>query len=421
MSDVDWFYPEAEQKRTIAWVDNNRNRIPNLLAGSLARCNSLVATSADVDALMREPELPHVDHLFMDYDLGREDGFEQMERLLLEVPVGQAYICTAYAHLAKIEEKRVEYAKRLGRPIGLIRKENIPFIDEVEDIEDFIRALDNETFVEDSATSALSFVEGYEALPMFEEYRKLALSERVQILLMGRKLYSSLIDGHFADGVIWLLLNGETGSIIASARRVEDIWMSDDVDRYSEENKAIALSFSKGVSVDSLDNRCDPRSELEYYPVVKVELINGADVPRDASSAEFLHYDDGNSFSLMGYEYFLEKGWIGTIINPAMREQGDLVLIGKEVKLKNAEVSDAFGQTRSRPVSAFAAMNWPQYRIALRCVDICGMGCDYPPEKEHKICSRRKALLGRNLKVELDIGIATFPGTSRVKFVTMDR
>lgn len=411
--------PTGAQDRVIAWVDNNIKRVGAYLVDAFVERGSAVAASDNAEELIASKKFARVDHLLMDFDMGGDDGFSKLERILSEVDVVSAYICTGYAHLDELERQRVEYSNKLGRPIGLIRKEHLPAIDpdeEHDEVDGFLSELDDGSYLTDSADLSLDVLVDEQTMPTYSEHRRLTLSERVRVLELGRQLYRTTIDSYFADGFIWLLLDGSTGKVLESAKNTASILPNEVVDRRAEEERFVPLTFSKGWSLDTLDNVCDPKTEMVNYPVLELKPIEKQGSNIVAKSEEFLHFDDGNSFSLLAYEYFLEKGWISAIKNPGYREQGDLCLVGKEVVIKDVEVRDAGGQTRSRDFNAFATMDWTKHRIALQCVDVCPHGTLYPPQRSSKICSRRKGLLGRNLKEQLQVGITTYPGTSKVRF-----
>jgi CheY-like chemotaxis protein len=408
---TEWFRTESAVERLIAWIDNNINMVAFDLAKAFTKQGSNVVASASVDAFIEDQNVGKVDHLFLDYDLGGQDGFEQIERILEKKEIDKVYVCTAFAHLEQIGEKRDQIQKRTGKKIGLIRKENLPFVDEHDEIAEFMTELDKGDYLDDTADLSLSELREHETIPTFEQYKRLSLTERIRVLELGRKLYASTIDSHFSDGFIWLFIDANTGSVLQSSREAENILPQMEIDVYAEQNRIVPLTFSKGWSIDALDNVCNPMSEMANYPVIQLDKSATED-----EFPEFLHYDDGNSFSLFGYEYFLEKGWINVLFSPGMREQGDLTLIGKEVRFRGIELKDAFGQTKSRDFTGFAAMNWQKLRIALPCTEVCGRGMLYPPSNEKRLCTRRKALLGRNLKEELETGITTFPKTSKVRF-----
>lgn len=412
--------PEGAQSRLIAWVDNNIKRVGAYLVDAFVERGSAVATSESAEELLTSAELSRIDHLLVDYDMGGEDGFAKLERLLNEIEVDSAYICTGFAHLDELEQRRAEYSKKLGRQIGLIRKEHLPAVDfdeEFDEVDEFLEELDEGRYLTDTADLSLDALLDEQTMPTYDEHRRLSLSERVRVLKLGRDLYSSVIESHFSDGFIWLLLDGSTGRVLDAAKEAKDIVASEQVDRMAEERKFVPLTYSKGWSMDTIDNVCDPKTEMTNYPVLELHPLDKATSTIVDKSSEVLHFDDGNSFSLVGYEYFLERGWITAIRNPGYREQGDLELVGKEIVFEDVEVRDSDGQTRSRNFNAFATMNWTTHRIALSCSDVCGYGTFYPPERVEKICSRRKGLLGRNLKEQLNVGIATYPNTSKVRFV----
>ncbi len=411
---------EGNSKRMVAWVDNNIKRVGAFIVEAFAALNSTVATSESAEELLTADEIGRIDHLLMDYDMGGEDGFDKLERLVGTLDVGRAYVCTGFAHLDEVEKRREITSERLGREIGLIRKEHLPVVDvddHLSDVSLFLDELDKGMYLTDSADHNLDALVDSQTMPNFEEHRRLSLVERIKVLQLGRKLYRSAIDSHFADGHIWVLNDGASGRVVSSAKAPFEIIPQEDVDRKAEEEKFVPLTYSKGWSVDSIDNICDPRSEMMNYPVLQLKPTNSPDSKIVDQTEEILHYDDGNSFTLIGYEYFLERGWISAIKNPGLREQGDLELVGKEVILRHVEVRDSGGSNRAREFRAFAVLDWLGKRIALRCVDVCRRGALYPPARSERICSRRKGLLGRNLKEELNTGIATYPGTSKVRFV----
>ena len=422
---VNVIIPAGESERVLAWVDNNIKRVGAFVAEAFSTLNSTVATCETAEELMEQnviDQLGKIDHLLMDYDLAGEDGFEKIEKLFCSLQIGKAYVCTGYAHLDVIEEKRKFYSEKLGKEIGLIRKEHLPEVDasdDFTDVSEFLSDLDAGNYLLDSADHNLDTLVDNQTMPNFEEHRRMSLSERIKVLKLGRRLFRSTIDGHFADGSIWLLINGSTGSVVRYANSTADILDQEDVDRIAEDEGFVPLTYSKGWSVDTIDNVCDPRSEMVNYPVLQLKPTNSKKSKVVERHEEIIHYDDGNSFSLIGYEYFLERGWISVLKNPGLREQGDLELVGKEVTLRHIDVRDSEGMSRSREFRAFAVLDWTDKRIALECVSVCGRGVLYPPTREQKICSRRKGLLGRNLKEELNIGITTYPGTSKVRFVKL--
>lgn len=301
---------EGESHRVLAWVDNNIKRVGAFIVEAFAIKNSTVATSETIDELIGS-KVGHIDHLLIDYDLGGDNDIENFVRLIESLDVDRAYLCTGYAHLDAVEQMRDTVSNQLGRQIGLIRKEHLPVVDvddSYKDVTIFLDQLDKGSYLSDSADHKFDSLIENQTMPNYEEYKRLSLEERVRVLKFGRQLYRSTVDSYFNDGHVWVLIDGASGTVISCAKNSTEIIPQHKIDKMADEGGYIPLTYSKGWSLDSIDNVCDPQSEMTNYPVLQLKPVDRPNSEIVDTGEEILHYDDGNSYTLIGYEYFLERG-----------------------------------------------------------------------------------------------------------------
>lgn len=419
-------YIESQEQKTvrkIGWIDNTIDKFGSFIT-SFENSDSIVFAARSVDEFLFLSAKIDIDHLFLDYDLLGSTGFHHIPRLLERGGIGNIYICTAYSYVNHVNTQVTEFAE--SRPevgFGILPKEMLPYADEPEKVREFLKKLDDGRFRGDLASVKSSGIKADDAaeFPDFERYSELTIEDRIQLLKVGRRKFSEFIDAEFSGGYIWVFINSANGELVWHFKDSVDIPDGDELDEYCERNKIVPLVYARGWSLDSLDGGAPssldcvhPSSDVKNYATLGVDIpsVTGTEVVR-----EFLHFDSGNCYSLFSYEYFLEKGCLKIIFNPVMREQGDLELWGKDVTFKNTTILDSRGNSAVGNVKGFAAIQWHKHRIALECLRECGQGSGSRATTGKKICNRRKALIGKNLGIDIQRDFLISGSSDRVTLI----
>lgn len=392
------FQPEGGPVRNLGWIDNTITRFDTFME-SFSKHSTRSYAAVSPQAYMRDFEGRPLDHLLLDYDMVNDTGFDCLSDVMNSCPVKNVYICTAYSYEEHIHTAARAKEKELGLRIGIVPKERLPYADQDDRVQDFLEALDEGRFY--PLEQGLSPVERNGAGQLekltFEEYEQYTLQQRLAVLSVGRKVFADLIDKAFRDGVQWLAIDANTGIIVREAREVSEIPSSEWVDDYVEKKRAVLLIYAFGATLDSEGGGCGSTADLRGYPRITIRSAEGNGTVKE----EVVHFDTGNSFTVLAYEYFLEQGWYPPIKNPQMKSQGGYDLYGTTVEMRDVTVTDSLGGSAVGNIKGFAVIEWPSHRFALRCDSACGSGVEYPAKENVVLCRRRVALLGRNLGAEL--------------------
>lgn len=335
--------------------------------------------------------------VMIDAMLGHESCVPALESITKYLNGARLFVCSGFFYLNDVLQETRSLKDRADTPIGTIDKTLLPFVDDPKGISEFLTEIMSDESPDvvaevddDEPTSPLD----KESLPTWEEYLDYPVNIRLRLSDRVASLTKELRKELFAKGAKYVLFCGRLDKPEIIRNSLNDALDEREVIDIARTLNSAPFPFSWSGEIDDLSKDCCEFSGLKGYPVLKVS---------SGGKSESMHFDTGNSYSLLSYEWFLEHGWFDPSLFIQIHGAGDLEFKGRRLKLDKVIHTDGAGATKSGTLNAFAAMNWDTYRLATRC----GSQCKNPNKLggASELCAFRRGLLGRNLPLDLDVNL----------------
>lgn len=385
---------KKEQKGNLLWVDDKIELLgPYVIA--LEEAGFKVAIASTTYEALELSKKGKYDIYLVDIRMGPPDGIEFIRTIRPRHPEAKLAVLSSYLYLDRYRDQ----LKALDFDVQLIDKD-FPYSDEDDYRKQFVDVIDKlaKYGVTYTIKKQEEIIHTYPEVDPFEiplaEFNKKPMLEKDYLTKLARELANKTIEAAFAEGKVWVLLCGSKDVIRAYASSASELPTDDEIMEFARAQQRAPYHFFKPVDVEDWSS-CGISSQLENYPTVTLEFING---PIN------IHFDTGAPRSFLSYEKLLDLD----AIHPTTY-WGDSGRIGKnyyssyKANPLNIEVnlrSQIDGQTKFIRLKGEIVRGWDESPYARKCDETCEPPIVKPQDKEDWLCPERNGLIGRNILVD---------------------
>jgi CheY-like chemotaxis protein len=402
---------DSAEQRELFWVDNTVSNFQSLQGAFKDILGWSIRTADSIQKALGMLRNTRGDIVLIDYSMGTANGLTMLPDIAAAGLASHVYICSGYAYSERIFGEIKKSAGDLE--VGFIPKERLPGADEPDEVIEFGKALIDGDFLPHPPSTKVKLKtprgssENNAAFPSWDEYAKLDLRGRVALLQQADTRTEGPKAECFRSGDFAVLFCGNWNTPVRRYKSAAEVPDESDIIRLAHDRGFAPFLFCFGGNLDDLSARCSPSTRLQDYYAVELSY---------RQKREAIHLDTGNPFSLFGYEWYLENGWIDPIITPQLYEAGEMKLWGKNIKFRQAICLDNRGQAVPADIAGFAVTEWTKYRVCVDCPNECRNGRIYPVFPK-RVCLYRTGLLGRSFLREVERLVTFDAERSEIAFV----
>jgi hypothetical protein len=387
----------------LLWVDDQIDRYGPWIA-KFGEHGTQVDASYTLEEGLRKLEENYYDVVMIDLMIGHESCMHVLPVFAQKARGANLFVCSSFFYLPDVmkefSRERTDNQIRIGR----LDKTNLPFTDDAAATIQFLSDLgktDNPTempqgAVESSGHGPIGSRSRNEStrFPSWDHYVELDASGKIEALKAAAERTQEIRAKAHEAGYRYLVFCGSWTEPLIKLTTVDAIPTQDVVVEKARTLGYAPFVFSVGGSIDDFSEDCSNKSGLSGYPILKLTF---------RGSSEEVHFDTGNPYTLLSYEWYTEKGWLPVNRIFDMHTAGEMELIGNHFRLPDALVTDSSGVNESVSLEGFAVTGWASKRLATICSRDCATSRS--ADLAHKFCKFRTGLLGRNLARKFASGL----------------
>jgi CheY-like chemotaxis protein len=387
------------------WVDDQIGRYGPWIKKFEEFGTSVDATDSLADGIQKL-EQNQYDVVLLDWKMGHESSMHALPVISAKSKNANLYICSSFFYTDELvdqfRKQQTEHHVRLGS----IDKTNLPFVDDDDGTAQFLLDL-NATDLIDSVVPDQKISAAFDEellstrFPTWDEYSELNARGKIEALKQAADTTEKIRQEFEEAGYRYLFFCGSWTEPLIKLKVLQGLPSQDDIVEKARAGGYAPFVFSLGGGVDD----CSERNGLHGYPTLRLGL---------RGSSEEVHFDSGNPYTLLSYEWYVEKGWLSDSFAFERHCAGEMVLYGRHFTLSGAIVTDASGRDVPMSLQGFAATDWADTRLATHCARDCS---DWEARKiTNERCKYRTGLLGRNLPAAAGIRFSIDYRTGKVFF-----
>lgn len=340
------------------------------------------------------------DFVFVDAMLGHVSCLNLLPSLLRLTEKAKLFVCSGFLYLDSILEQARALKGSVQNFVAVIDKTSLPFSNDDGAVEAFLEKLylfnrEDAIYLDRPADEIVKKVESTQSLPTWDEYIALTAQQRLDLADYVVEMTVDIREALRNRGVAYALFCGTLDRPLLELSAGEPVPDEQELIDIARAHDSAVIPFRFGGVIDDLSDRCSSVSGLASYPTLKIAKL---------TSSESVHYDTGNSLTLLSYEWYLEKGWISTFWFPEIYEAGNMTMKGRYYTIEAVSFVDAVGKVVNAPLDVFCVTNWSTHRIAAAC----GRDCEQENRRADKLCNYRTGLLGRNIQDAIPFGLMIY-------------
>lgn len=390
----------SQQEPSVLWVDDQIQRYSPWIQ-RLEDVGLHVSPSDNLSHGMELLEQHDYQVVLIDLMMGHESCISALEEVATAAKGAKVFICSAFLYLEEFLNQYKNTISKSGIPIGILDKTSLPFPDDEPAFLSFVEKLNSDEFLKSSIQNMFgaqneTISEHFSISELsWPAYQGMNINEKLSILdiayLETQETRKTLED----QGYNYFVFCGDFETPVFRSKSLRETLSEKELLEIADRKKKPPFTFSTGGIIDDTSVNCCARNGLARYPTIGIGY---------ADEIEEVHFDTGNSYTLLSHEWYAEKGWWGQTNLPGIYSAGEMHFRGRHVDLDPVSFSDSVGTTIDAPLKGFAAFNWASYRIAAKCGPAC-TNSNYKNGDPNQLCKFRTGLLGRNLPIDLDVNI----------------
>jgi CheY-like chemotaxis protein len=376
------------------WVDDQIGRYQPWIDKFKEFGTSVDSTDSLTDGI-RKLDQNRYDVVLLDWKMGHDSCMHALPSISAKSKGANLYVCSSFFYTHELIDQVRQQQKETNIRFGSVDKTNLPFTDDDDATKQFLvdlNASDNLKEAIDTVelNPALGqredLVEKHEAIPFpsWDEYSDLNARRKIAALREAASITKDVRSRLQKAGFRYLLFCGSWSEPLIMLKTLQNVPSQDEIVEKARANGYAPFVFSVGGGIDD----CSENSGLAGYPFLRITF---------RGTSEEIHFDCGNPYTLLSYEWYVEKGWLSDSFVFELHSAGEMVLYGKHFELPGTMVTDASGETEIVSLHGFAAIDWNATRLATQCNLDC---LSWEERKKGSgVCRYRTGLLGRNLAV----------------------
>lgn len=395
---------------TLLWVDDNIERFAPFISRFQEHGINVSTGTSNTDGF-EKLDSQRFDIVFWDYMMGHEPCANLLDLIVEKANNARVFIVSGFLYLHDVMEQLANKINKSSLRIATIDKTTLPFTEDEDAIKEFLSDImadnyfDSPQITENVNVIVEEAMSGSEVMT-WSSYIELELSAKMAALDKVAEITKDVRQKLEQEGYVYMLFCGDYSEPLHKYKSLDEALDEKQILDMARSLDIAPFEFSVSGIIDDLSANCCPKSGLAGYPILKIG---------HKGDFEEIHFDTGNPLTLMSYEWYTEKGWIGPLILIQHHTAGDMVFKGKHIKWDDIIVTDCNGVTVCCTFTGFAVCDWQKYRIAVECGPECRNR--HKHEGSSKLCKFRTGLLGRNLGKSLDKKISIDFTTGNVTFL----
>lgn len=380
--------------KSLLWVDDNIEQFQPFVT-KFQEHGLYVGTASSSPNGFIELRKQQYDIVFWDFMMGHEPCVHILDSIVEMAGSAQVFIVSSFLYLNEVMEQLTRKISKSSLRIATIDKTTLPFTDDDQAIQDFLSDLMSGQYfaspskAEDVDRRVQEAMRSSEVL-LWNSYLELDLSGKMAALDKVAEITKDIRQQLEQEGYVYMLFCGNYSEPLQKCKSLDEIPSEKQIVDIARSLDSAPFEFSVSGMVDDLSANCCERSGLKGYPILKIGYKR---------ESEEIHFDTGNPFTLISFEWYTEKGWIDPSVLIQHHKAGDMAFKGRHIEWHNVIVTDSNGVTACCTFKGFAACDWNAYRIAIECGPDCKN--DYRSSSKSKLCKYRTGLLGRNFATNL--------------------
>lgn len=391
---------------SVLWIDDHIDQYKPF-TDELRNRHINVFEAADLSEAVRKfNQADSIDLILLDLRMKDESGFDFLRRVQnrTNLPI---CILSSYLHLDEYQKKISQIRKNVG-----IMDKNIPDPKD-KSFDTFVSRIkyfaDNPPRYKPGKASErlrndLLSKDPFEIT--FSEYVTLPSKIKRTIREHARLRALKTINQEFQSGKKWILLCADPDNPVKSLDEDERIPTSREVTSIAMDLNRVPYQFSAPDSLDDIltdgiiaAGDCAGPSRISDYPTVTLKV-----------SGEHLdvHFDTGSPWTFASYEELNELGVLSPslIETDGMRGYAAYEYFSETIKVDL--VNQTNGRAKRYELSVRAVKDWRRSPFSIDCPTTC--------QHHGKVCSKRRALIGRNLIIDNELEVTLCGRTRKSSF-----
>jgi CheY-like chemotaxis protein len=379
---------------SLLWVDDQIDRYMPWITKFSEYGTKVDSTDSLVEGLQKLDEKSY-DVVLFDAMMGHESCIHVLPEIHAKARGANLFVCSAFFYLPDVIAQLGQQQRAKQVRIGRLDKTNLPFPDDENGTLRFLEDLNAAENVGESFGVDKTIIEvrpkptdakTKDEYPSWDVYNELDARGKIAAIESAAIKTKDIRRKANEAGYRYLVFCGSWTKPLIQEKTLDELPTQDEVVEKARTLGYAPFVFSIGGSVDDVSSGCSERSGLRSYPVLRITFRKGT---------EEVHFDTGNPYTLLSYEWYVEKGWLPVSRIFDMYTAGEMELIGNHFRLPEIIVTDAAGEGERVTLTGFLVTGWNSKRLATPCLS----DCTTPHDRKlyGGVCRFRTGLLGRNL------------------------